>query len=204
MVRKGLSFEEKRSRMLEWFYDKEDVFSLKNVEKYCSKEKGITSMSIKDVLQSLVDDNMVKMEKIGTSNYYWAFLSEGASVRQNRQLDLEASLKSLAEEKEALDAKIEEAQSTRQESEERTRILAELEEEEKKQEEFDIELQQFKDSDPELLEKKESDTKIAKEAANRWTDNVFAIKSWCQRKFNIDPNTMDKQFGIPTDFDSIE
>jgi hypothetical protein len=38
------------------------------------------SMAIKDVLQSLVDDNMVHAERIGSSNYYWAFPSEGASV----------------------------------------------------------------------------------------------------------------------------
>lgn len=37
-------------------------------------------MAIKDVLQSLVDDGLVHAEKIGTSNYYWAFPSEGANI----------------------------------------------------------------------------------------------------------------------------
>lgn len=40
----------------------------------------LASMAIKDVLQSLVDDGMVHCEKIGTSNYYWAFPSEGAVI----------------------------------------------------------------------------------------------------------------------------
>ena len=53
---------------------------MKNVEKRCAKEKGITPMAIKDILQELVDDGLVHGEKIGTSNYYWAFPSEGANI----------------------------------------------------------------------------------------------------------------------------
>lgn len=45
---------------------------------------------------------------------------------------------------------------------------------------------------------------VALEAANRWTDNVFAIKSWCSKKFNIQGKDIDKQFGIPEEFDYIE
>lgn len=33
-------------------------------------------MSVKDVLQSLVDDNLVDSERIGTSNYFWSFPSK--------------------------------------------------------------------------------------------------------------------------------
>ena len=51
--------EEKRKRMMEVFYEKKDVFQLKELEKICPKEKGITPMSVKEILQSLVDDNMV-------------------------------------------------------------------------------------------------------------------------------------------------
>ena len=50
----------------------------------CQKEKGITSMSVKDVLQSLVDDGMVDTDKIGTSVYFWAFPSKAS---QNVRFD---------------------------------------------------------------------------------------------------------------------
>lgn len=63
--KRGLSVEEKRSRMLEIFYEKKDVFQLKDLEKICPKEKGIVAQSVKDVLQSLVDDGLVDSEKIG-------------------------------------------------------------------------------------------------------------------------------------------
>lgn len=53
-----------------------DFFQLKDLEKLCPKEKGITSMSVKEVVQSLVDDGIVDSEKIGTSIYFWAFPSK--------------------------------------------------------------------------------------------------------------------------------
>ena len=51
--KRGLSLEEKRQRMLEIFYTKKEFFLLKELEKIAPKEKGITSQSVKDVLQSL-------------------------------------------------------------------------------------------------------------------------------------------------------
>lgn len=36
-------------------------------------------MSVKDVLQSLVDDAMVEQDKIGTSNYFWSFPSKATN-----------------------------------------------------------------------------------------------------------------------------
>ena len=46
-------------------------------------------MSVKDVLQSLVDDNMVDSERVGTSNYYWAFPSKALHARKHKLQDLE-------------------------------------------------------------------------------------------------------------------
>ena len=65
--KKGLSLEEKRKKMMEIFYETKDVFFLKDLEKIAPKMKGITSMYVKDVVTSLVDDGLVDTEKIGTS-----------------------------------------------------------------------------------------------------------------------------------------
>ena len=37
-------------------------------------------MSVKEILQSLVDDDMVDSERIGTSNYFWAFPSKALNA----------------------------------------------------------------------------------------------------------------------------
>lgn len=68
--KRGLSLEEKRDRVLEVFHEAGDVFLLKDVEKIASK-RGVVLQSIKEVLQSLVDDDLVHSEKIGISNYFW-------------------------------------------------------------------------------------------------------------------------------------
>ena len=73
--RKGLSFEEKRTRMLSLFHETTDFFTLKELEKVASKQKGIVSQSVKEVVDSLTSDNLVQVDKIGTSNYFWSFPS---------------------------------------------------------------------------------------------------------------------------------
>ena len=80
--KKGLSIDEKRKRMLDIFYDSKEVFLLKDLEKIAPKTKGIIVQSVKDVVQSLVDDNLVETDKIGTSVYFWAFPSKALTQRQ--------------------------------------------------------------------------------------------------------------------------
>lgn len=46
-------------------------------------------MSVKEVLQSLVDDSMVDCERVGTSNYYWAFPSKALNARKHKLEDLQ-------------------------------------------------------------------------------------------------------------------
>lgn len=43
-----------------------------------------------------------------------------------------------------------------------------------------------------------------KDAINMWTDNIFAIQSWCKNKFSISIGDFNKQFNIPEDLDYKE
>ena len=64
---------------MQWrFFFQKDFYQLKELERMCQKEKGITSMSVKEILTSLVDDGMVDTDKIGTSVYFWAFPSKAS------------------------------------------------------------------------------------------------------------------------------
>lgn len=42
----------------------------------------IVAQSVKDVLMSLVDDGLVTMDKIGTSNYFWSYPSAALQLVQ--------------------------------------------------------------------------------------------------------------------------
>jgi|LauGreDrversion4_2_1035121.scaffolds.fasta_scaffold634438_1 hypothetical protein len=56
--KKGLSLEDKRQKLLEVYYEKKEVLNLKEIEKWGAK-KGVVLQTIKDVNQSLIDDNLV-------------------------------------------------------------------------------------------------------------------------------------------------
>uniref|UniRef100_A0AAR2JKR8 Meiotic nuclear division protein 1 homolog n=2 Tax=Pygocentrus nattereri TaxID=42514 RepID=A0AAR2JKR8_PYGNA len=202
--KKGLSLEEKRSRMMEIFFETKDVFQLKDIEKIAPKSKGITPMSVKEVLQSLVDDNMVDSERVGTSNYYWAFPSKALHARKHRLEDLEKQHAEGKQRRVALQQAVEKAKEGRQDTKERAALQKELQSLREQREKLRTELEKYKECDPEVVQEMRKENITAKEAVSRWTDNVFAIKSWAKRKFAFDDNQLDKAFGIPEDFDYMD
>jgi hypothetical protein len=48
------------------------------------------------------------------------------------------------------------------------------------------------------------DTKDAIGAANRWTDNIFIIRSYCCNNFGMEQDKFNEHFGISADFDYVE
>jgi hypothetical protein len=87
---------------------------------------------------------------------------------------------------------------------ERSAFLATLAELEATNKAYLHELQQYKDCDPEILKRKEKSGREALDHANRWTDNIFSVKSYCVNQFGMESAAFDQSFGIPEDFDSVE
>uniref|UniRef100_A0A8D0HGZ1 Meiotic nuclear division protein 1 homolog n=1 Tax=Sphenodon punctatus TaxID=8508 RepID=A0A8D0HGZ1_SPHPU len=185
----GLSVEEKRTRMMEIFFETNDVFQLKDIERIAPKEKGITAMSVKEILQSLVDDGMVDTDRIGTSNYFWAFPSKAFHTRKRKleALETKVILQALQ-------------QATRRHTK-RAALLKELAALRQKKEQLKAEIEKYKECDPDVC--LPYDHKL-KYFFTLFTDNIFSIKSWAKRKFGFEENRIDKTFGIPEDFDYID
>ncbi|BES90860.1 Meiotic coiled-coil protein [Nesidiocoris tenuis] len=174
--RKGLSAEEKKNKMLQLFHEKKDFFQLKDLEKIAPKEKGIIVQSVKDVVQSLVDDNLVKTDKIGTSIYFWAFPSDAKLTKKVKFEELQkdlASTKSTLEKTHLAAAQLEDGL---QESAERARALKENERLQLERTQLIEKIQCYSGIDPEEFDQKNGEIQVAKDAANRWTDNVFSIR----------------------------
>ena len=72
--RKGLSFDEKRQRLLDIYYNLKEPLNLKEIEKL-GPRKGIIPQAVKEVNQSLIDDNLVESDKIGIGAFFWALPS---------------------------------------------------------------------------------------------------------------------------------
>ncbi|KAI9473719.1 MAG: meiotic nuclear division protein 1 [Benjaminiella poitrasii] len=202
MSRKGLSLDEKRKRIEHIFHETGEFYQLKDIEKIGSK-KGVVLQSIKDVLMSLVDDGLVMTDKIGTSNYFWSYPSAAIETKRNKLSDLSERVDKETERKEQLERSIEEAREDREETEEREQLLVELKEHQKLSKELKAELQKYKDNDPALYEAKEIAIKVAKEAVNRWTENIWEVESYCVNKFGMERKVFDQTFDIDDNFDTI-
>lgn len=71
--------------------------------------------------------------------------------------------------------------------------------------EVDNQIAVFQRTDPKKVEELQKQVKVAKDAANRWTDNLFELKDWvCNKNPNFTSNDLEKQFPILKDLDNIE
>ncbi|XP_025005352.1 meiotic nuclear division protein 1 homolog isoform X15 [Gallus gallus] len=180
--KKGLSFEEKRARMMEIFFEtcllcfmQKDVFQLKDIEKIASKDKGITSMSVKEVLQSLVDDGMVDTDRIGTSNYFWAFPSKALHARKRKLEELQTQA-------------------------ERAALMKELAALQQKKEQLKAEIEKYKEYDPDVVEEMQMNRqqsiwscfKTTKTTSNGSDLQIIFIED---KKASVGPNKQSSQGG---------
>jgi len=80
--------------------------------------------------------------------------------------------------------------------------MARLTELRKKNAELKKELQPYADVD--IIQDLQKAVAVNLEAANRWTDNIFNLRSYCCNKFGMLPADFDKNFEIEDSFDYVE
>ncbi|CAK9813593.1 Meiotic nuclear division protein 1 homolog [Anthophora plagiata] len=190
--------------MLQLFYERKEFFTLKELEKIAPKEKGIVVQSVKDVLQALVDDGLVRSEKIGTSVYFWTFPGENITAVEHRISEATKKIVEAEFKLQKLREACEREKVGKEDTEERQALLQELEELKVKENQLKLQITKFSDADPEAIAKIEEKAQEYKEVTNTWTDNIFAIQSWCKNKFDISQECLNKQFNIPNDLDYKE
>ena len=199
-----MSREEKLLAMQELMMESKDIWTLKDLEKECPKKKGINAMSVKEILQELCDNDLVSFEKIGSGNFYWCFPSEAYNRRKVLEGKLNSQISDFEKEIKDLEKEISELEPGREDSEERTQLDAEIEEFGKQLSKIKAEAAKYEKLNPEGIKKTQEQTKVALEAANRWTDNIFTIKSYITKTLNIPGSQFCEQFGIPEEFDYLE
>lgn len=202
--KKGMSADEKKQRVHELFLAHQDVFQLKEVEKLASKEKGVNSMLVKDIVQALVDDNLVDTDKIGASNYYWSFPSKVAQVKRQQLAALEKQVEELEAKLKDIDRQLEQYDLSDKEAVQRDKELAELEELQATNDKLHKKLLEYRDCDPDVLEQGKKDIEVSLEAANRWTDNVMNAMSYCKKNFDMAEEVFCQHFNVPRELDYIE
>ena len=64
---------QKAASILTWLHKTAQAHSIKDLEKTLPQVSSINGMQVKDYLQALSDDNKIRVEKIGSGNWYWSF-----------------------------------------------------------------------------------------------------------------------------------
>ena len=168
------------------------MHNIKELEKALPSVASINGMQVKDYLQALSDEGQIHVEKIGSGNWYWSFLSEETKTRTD-------ALTKLREEKEKIDATVQELDfkvkvaSDKREGEDGGRqdlisIHTTL------QEELSVlkgELEQYKDGDPGEILRRRDEVKRLRDKAERWTDNVGLLEGWLLQMLGGDRGALE-------------
>ena len=143
-------------------------------------------MQVKEYLQALTDESLIRCEKIGSGNWYWCFLSDAKKGKENQINTLEGEEAKLVDAIKGTEKLVGEEMAKREESEEvldgggmdRKGLLERHEGLVREREGLDRELALYCDNDPAEVMRKIEETKKLKENAMKWTDNIESMESY--------------------------
>lgn len=75
--------------------------------------QGVVAQTVKEVVEELCADGLVCQDKIGTSNYFWSFPSQGLIVRRKKLDTLDASINAKKRRRDELDEEQAKLEATR-------------------------------------------------------------------------------------------
>jgi vacuolar-type H+-ATPase subunit I/STV1 len=161
--------------------------------------QGIVSNTIKEILEMLQADGLVQSEKVGTSHYFFRFPKVEDLATKKQNLVHENAV--LEQKVHDLNACIERESQSRPESENRTKKLRYLSELQQTERELKEKLDKVSSTIRGV--KQQKGVAVCKEAANRWTENIFALESYLRKEFQMDLEPLRKEFKIPADLDTF-
>ncbi|KAL5121940.1 hypothetical protein ACEQ8H_000156 [Pleosporales sp. CAS-2024a] len=186
---------QKAASILAWFHKTAQAHSIKDLEKTLPQVGAISGMHVKDYLQALADDNKIRVEKIGSGNWYWSFVSDekrGKEAILNKAQDEYNKINAMVAE---LQAKVDEAGAARAEDEDiltetggdRKMLITKHSDLTKELDKLRTELAAYSEEDPVEVEKKAAETQKALDDANNYTDQIYSMESWIKKQGSGSP-----------------
>jgi len=143
--------------------------------------KGVVQQTVKDMNQSLVDDFLVFSDKIGSANFFWSFPSKAYQDQNVRKETLSNTRAQIRQNIDTVSSQVDEARAERNHPD-RAKMLAEFANIRREEEQLDGQLEQLKVNDPDEIRRVEKLAQVNKASADRWTDNLWQIKSFLTKK----------------------
>lgn len=174
-----------------WFQKSGLAWTLKDLEKQLPSVGSISGMAVKDYLQGLSDENMIRTEKIGSGNWYWCFLSD-EKIRKEEALSKAEKERDKAQATvEELQQKVDDASAAREEDEDEMPMEPGMDRGslttkhallEKELEVLRIELAGYSENDPEEVERRRARIVAEKSKVDIITDQICSMESWYKKQ----------------------
>ncbi|RAL63134.1 hypothetical protein DID88_004216 [Monilinia fructigena] len=147
---------------------------------------SINGMLVKEYIQALTDENLIRVEKIGSGNWYWSFTSDAKKSKENSINKLKQEETKLFASMADAEQQIENEMTKRQEDDEmlldggsdRQDLTEAYEALVKENDALDKGLALYSDNDPAEIFRKIEETNKLRESTSRWTDNLESLESF--------------------------
>lgn len=200
---KRVSTDEKLEKIVSFFKSAPEIYSIKDLEKKIPKECGISSMLVPDLLKKLHEEDLISVEKCGTSNIYWCFPYSKHHLYSCEIEKVALSIEGFKEENKRKMEQIEKMKVLKEDTPEREGLLEEystlkkmvsaIEEENKRNVECPVsEYKKF------VREIKDMESNI-----NKTTDDIFTLQGYIASKYGISKKDFNKNFGIDDEMDYL-
>jgi len=159
-------------------------------------------MAVKDYIQALLDESQIRVEKIGSGNWYWSFVSDAKKEKEKTLKALKDEEKKLLSGIESADKEIQEEEEKRMDDDEmlvdgevaggmdRKELLKMKEVLKAEKEKMLTELMGYKENDPTEVLRKKNEMEKLKLGAERWTDNIEELMGYLKKSVGMDKTTI--------------
>lgn len=129
----------------------------------------------------MVDDFLVLSDKIGSANFFWSFPSKAYQDQITLREQLQSGIKQATDSIAQMKSQTAQIQAGRN-SQDRSANMKRLEALKAQESSINSSLELLKCNDPEEIKRVKKQLQFNLDQANRWTDNVWAIKSYLTKK----------------------
>lgn len=201
---KRVSTDEKVERILAFFKNTSDIYTIKELEKRLPKECGISAMLVTDLIKKMCDEDIISMEKCGSMNFYWCFPMQKQHAAACEIEKLSAAIEEYKVENSKKKAQLEKMQELKKDTPERRAISEKYEMLKKKMEEIEREKKQIEECPIDEYRKFVDDIGEMSKIINKTTDDIFSLQSYVCKKFCMDRKDFNRNFGIDDEMDYFE
>ncbi|OJJ70811.1 hypothetical protein ASPBRDRAFT_30599 [Aspergillus brasiliensis CBS 101740] len=167
--------------------------TLKDLEKMIPSVASINGMQVKEYIQELTDEGRIRVEKIGSGNWYWCFGGEEKKEREERVRRLRGEVDRLRGSWEAAEARLSARKQARvqEEAEEeehgggeeaRRRLMAQKAVLERETHQLQGEWMALATSpEGKSLPQMTEETEEYRRLAHQWTDNIYILEGYVDK-----------------------